>query len=125
VKVLRIEKPDGMGPYMEVTDWLRHASPKAQTWWRATWADERYHPHGSSVPGWSMLMPKEQLDYHFGFLDEEQMRAWFPPVYREALAKEGYVLNEYVVPRLYVLWSDKQAAFKVDEAKLVETRSIA
>ena len=110
VKVYRVEDKNSYGPYR---------GPKRG--FPSIYTDAEKHPVLDEDPGISRKdcerVWKDSSKWRFGFRSKRQFRAWFyKKDFRDRLAKVGFNLQLYLVPKTSVILGDKQAVFIVDDA---------
>ena len=110
MKVYRVERQDGLGPYRpdvpdEVTDTLYN--------WR------RGDNHPTPDDG-GLVMRKTDL---YGFTSKRALHTWFAGAKR-VLRKHGFLLATYSVPAEHVRRGDRQVAFPKKHATLIDRSTL-
>jgi hypothetical protein len=112
VSIMRVEKPNGEGPYMDSSD------NKMLVHMNAVHGDED-HPDPDDDPMLAGIYPDE----HCGFATLCDLEAWFSG-YEDVLAEEGYGIAVYTVPLQSVRYGGKQALFLRGDLEPVRTLPI-
>lgn len=116
--IVRIEDPDGYGPYRADVDWgwdtphaSRHPTPYEDCGLRSTWSD--------------LNALKEHELWSFGFRHAKQMRSWFDDAeWLFAMRKAGLRLTIWEVDAGDVHFGESQIIFRRDKATLVSEEEL-
>ena len=130
MKVWRIEhKESGLGP------WYHNAVVRGIEAFQETLSDNnfaRFNPGNHNIPSADGIKFAEAyydgtLDgWHYGFKTLTMVYRWFAlAAGRKAMARVGYVLRQYEVPRGAVVFGNTQLAFYKQRATLLQERVLS
>lgn len=116
MRVLRIERRDGSGPYTG-----RYA-PAMAIFFRGNLWSEQPAPYDDGIISWDYR-------YHFGFKSDDQLLAWFNPSHEDAyeqlvrMAEEDFVIVEYncyglIIEGRHQVAFERNRAVKLNELPL-------
>lgn len=118
MRILRIERPDGTGPY-NTGDYRLHDLASCRTKHPMPEADSKI----ASV--WSELSWKMRDEYFFGFKGHGQYRAWFySDEMLEVMAGLNLELVEFEVDAEHVVIGNAQVIFKREHAVEINRKSL-
>ena len=117
VTVYRIEhEVEHVGPYC---DWQFPGSEQLEAMYLAH--TDAAHPGPRAEPALAALI--DPSDFYFAFESIAQCQRWFGGWFG-VLNNTGFILRVYEVPVEHVILATKQCIFRMDEAELVEERSL-